>query len=155
MRRRNVTMAEDDKQANEIQKSPGTAETSPLPRPVKTPMYQAMNAERYLRQAKIKQIQEASGSRLLCYVAGAAAPIMRDDVVGIIELLHNVPRDSDIDFLLHTAGGDIDAAEKISSMLRTTVGKGRLRVIVPDFAKSAGTLIALAADKIVMSDSSE
>ena len=37
----------------------------------------------------------------------------------------------------------------------TAVGTGRLRVIVPDFAKSAGTLIALAADKIVMSDSSE
>jgi hypothetical protein len=148
-------VARNDKPENQAQETGGSAGTPTLPRPVKTPMYQAMNAERYLRQAKIKQMQEMAGTRLLCYVAGGAAPITRDDVVGTIELLHNVPRDSNIDFLLHTGGGDIDAAEKIVSLLRTTVGKGHLRVIVPDFAKSAGTLIALAADKIVMSDSSE
>ena len=93
--------------------------------------------------------------RVICYLAGNAAPITRDDVVGIVEMLHNVPRNTSVDFLLHTGGGDIDAAEKIVNLLRTAVGTGRLRVIVPDFAKSAGTLIALAADKIVMSDSSE
>jgi serine dehydrogenase proteinase len=156
MRRRNVTVAENDKPDEQAQEQVSGASSAPAPvRPVKTPMYQAMNAERYMRQAKIKQIQESSGTRLLCYVAGSVAPITRDDVVGVIEMLHNVPRDSNIDFMLHTGGGDIDAAEKIVSILRTTVGKGRLRVIVPDFAKSAGTLIALAADKIVMSDSSE
>lgn len=149
-------MAENDKPDEQAQEQVSGASSAPPPvRPVKTPMYEAMNAERYMRQAKIKQIQESSGTRLLCYVAGSVAPITRDDVVGVIEMLHNVPRDSNIDFMLHTGGGDIDAAEKIVSILRTTVGKGRLRVIVPDFAKSAGTLIALAADKIVMSDSSE
>lgn len=41
-------------------------------------------------------------------------------------------------------------------MLWAKIGQaGTLRVIVPDFAKSAGTLLALAADTIVMSDSSE
>ena len=149
-------MAENDKSEHPAQGEDSVpAATSAVPRPVKTPMYQAMHAERYVRQAQIKQIQQLSGNRLLCYVAGTGAPITRDDTVGIVELLHNVPRDSNIDFLLHTGGGDIDAAEKIVSMLRTVVGKGRFRVIVPDFAKSAGTLIALAADKIVMSDSSE
>jgi len=139
---------ENDKQESQAQgQGPGSASAPVLARPVKTPMYQAMHAERYLRQAKIKQIQESASSRLLCYVAGGAAPITRDDVVGIIEMLHNVPRDTNIDFLLHTGGGDIDAAEKIVSILRTTVGKGRFRVIVPDFAKSAGTLIALAATR--------
>jgi hypothetical protein len=148
-------VAENDKPADQTQDAPETSGAPALPRPVKTPMYQAMNAERYMRQAKIKQIQETAGTRLLCYVAGNAAPITRDDVVGIVEILHNVPRNTSIDFLLHTGGGDIDAAEKIVNLLRTTVGTRRFRVIVPDFAKSAGTLIALAADKIVMSDSSE
>lgn len=149
-------MTENDKPDEQVQEQVSEASVPPAPpRPVKTPMYQAMNAERYMRQAKVKEIQQSSGTRLLCYVAGSGAPITRDDVVGVIEMLHNVPRDSNIDFMLHTGGGDIDAAEKIVSILRTTVGKGRLRVIVPDFAKSAGTLIALAADKIVMSDSSE
>ena len=40
-------------------------------------------------------------------------------------------------------------------MIRQKVGTATLRVIVPDFAKSAGTLIALGADWIVMSDTSE
>jgi hypothetical protein len=125
------------------------------PPPVKTPMYKAVHSQQYFRQELIKQIQTVSDSRLLCYVAGVGAPITRDDAVGIVELLHNVKRNSNVDLLLHSGGGDIDAAEKMVSILRTTVGSGRFRIIVPDFAKSAGTLMALAADKIVMSDSSE
>lgn len=124
--------------------------------PKKTPMYEAQNAERYLRQSRIREIQDKTKSRLLCYVAGNGAQITRDDVIGMVELLHNVPRGGNIDFLLHTGGGDINAAEKIVFMLRAAVGtESRFRVVVPDFAKSAGTLIALAADKILMSDSSE
>ena len=124
--------------------------------PTKTPMYQAVHAARYQRQQLIKEICNNTGNQLLCYVAGIAAPISRDDTLGIVELLHNVVgKNNNIDFLLHTAGGDIDEAEKIVSLLRARVGKGRLRVIIPDFAKSAGTLIAVAADAIVMSDSSE
>jgi len=88
-------------------------------------------------------------------VSGLAALIDRDDIVGFVDLLHNIPKDADLDVLLHTPGGDIDAAEKIISIVRTNVSGGRLRVIVPDFAKSAGTLMALGADKIVMSDPSE
>jgi ClpP class serine protease len=151
-------VAETDKPGLPAQENSPSSEATPivlLP-PIKTPMYQAQNAERYLRQAQIKDLQKAANSRLLCYVAGSGAQITRDDTIGLVELLHNVPLGSNIDFLLHTGGGDIDAAEKIVSMLRAAVGKeGRFRVVVPDFAKSAGTLISLAADKILMSDSSE
>jgi hypothetical protein len=35
------------------------------------------------------------------------------------------------------------------------VAGGQIRVIVPDFAKSAGTLMVLGADELLMSDSSE
>lgn len=118
-------------------------------------MYEAMHVERYQRQALIRQIQGTDGKKLLCYIGGIRAPITRDDTIGVAELLHNVPSDANVDFFLHTGGGDIDAAEKLMWMIRTAVGGGALRVIVPDFAKSAGTLMALAADKIVMSDSSE
>ncbi|WP_253259876.1 SDH family Clp fold serine proteinase [Subtercola boreus] len=47
----------------------------------------------------------------------------------------------------------IDAAEKFIGLIRRR-GK-EVRVIVPDFAKSAATLIALGADDILMSDTSE
>lgn len=131
---------------------PGTNRLMP---PTKTPMYQAIHAARYHRQEQIKQIQDARDARLISYVSGIANLIDRDDVLGFGDLLHNVKPDENLDLLLHTAGGDIDAAEKLINMVRARVGKGRLRVIVPDFAKSAGTLMALGADKIVMSDTSE
>ena len=150
-----MTDSDDSKRSDEEQECNRPAGPISVPPPTKTPMYQAMNASRYQRQALMTQIQGRSGNRLLCYVAGIGAPITRDDTIGIVELLHNVPRDSNVDFILHTGGGDIDAAEKIVSILRTAVGKGHLRIIVPDYAKSAGTLICLAADKILMSDSSE
>lgn len=123
--------------------------------PTKTPMYQAMHAGRYQRQALIKSIQDSSDSRLLSFICGSATSIDRADTVGFCEILHNVQLNENIDLMLHTAGGEIDAAEKLITMLHRRVGTGRLRVIVPDFAKSAGTLIALGASKIIMSDSSE
>ena len=121
----------------------------------RTPMFKALNAERYGRQTLIKKIQEKTKNHLICYVATQSSSLTREDSIGFAEVLYNIPRNSSIDLLINSPGGDIDAAEKIVSMLRATVGKGILRIIVPDFAKSAGTLIALAADKIVMSDSSE
>lgn len=121
----------------------------------KTPMFSAMNAARYQRQLIIRDI-EAEDSTLLCYVAGLGATVDRADTLGFVDMLHNVRPGEQIDLLLHTPGGDVDAAEKLITLLRSAVGEeGILRVIVPDFAKSAGTLMALGANTIVMSDSSE
>jgi len=121
----------------------------------KTPMFQAIHAARYQRQTLIKHIQQKFNRRIICYISGIAALINRDDTVFFVDLLHNIMPDADLDLILHTGGGDIDAAEKLISIVRTRVGIGKLRVIVPDFAKSAGTLMTLGADKIVMSDTSE
>jgi hypothetical protein len=126
-----------------------------VPVPTKTPLFQAIHAERYQRQAIIKTIQERTGRRLICYVSGLKCSIDRDDTVPFVDLLHNVPPGEDLDFLLHTGGGDMDAAEKLISMLRNKIGNGVLRIVVPDFAKSAGTLMVLGADFVVMSDTSE
>lgn len=126
-----------------------------VPAPTKTPLFQAIHVERYQRQAIIKNIQDRSGHHLICYVSGTGCAIDRDDTVPFVDLLHNVPPSEDLDLLLHTGGGDIDAAEKLISMVRTKVGTARLRVVVPDFAKSAGTLMVLGADAVVMSDTSE
>jgi len=135
------------------QKPPDESANGGLPN--KTPMFEAIHAARYQRQALIRRIQKQFQKRLVCYISGLATLINRDDTVCFVDLLHNVKRDSDLDLMLHTGGGDIDAAEKLISIVRTRVGTGRLRVIVPDFAKSAGTLMTLGADQIVMSDTSE
>jgi hypothetical protein len=134
---------------------PGADPPSAVISPARTPLYQAIHADRYQRQGLIKAISGKSGRHLICYVSGLHTMIDRDDTIGLVDLLHNVPCGEDLDFLLHTGGGDIDAAEKLVLMIRQKVGTATLRVIVPDFAKSAGTLIALGADWIVMSDTSE
>jgi|SRR6266851_3025276 hypothetical protein len=122
----------------------------------KTPMYTAINAPRYQRQQLIRDLEKDTGRTLLCYICGENAEIERNDTLGVVELLHNVTPGSSIDLMLHTFGGDVDAAEKFISMLRAAVpATGTLRVIVPDAAKSAGTLMALGANEIVMSDTSE
>ncbi len=121
----------------------------------KTPMFTAMNAARYQRQALIREI-EATEPKLLCYVAGNKAPVDRFDTLAFVDMLHNVRVGDPIDLMLHTPGGDVDAAEKLITLVRGAVGEeGNLRVIVPDYAKSAGTLMALGANQIVMSASSE
>lgn len=114
-----------------------------------------MHSSRYRRQDLIRAIEQKTGRQLICYVAGQHTMISRDDVVFLVDLLHNAKRGEGLDLLLHTGGGDMDAAEKLISMVRNFVGTAELRVVIPDFAKSAGTLMALAADFVVMSDSSE
>lgn len=142
---------------NDTTKASKNGEVEPTaPRPYsKTPAFQAMNAARYKRQDMIRAIKQATRRNLICYVAGQSQVISRDDVLFFVDLLHNVDRGAPLDLLLHTPGGDMDAAEKLITMVRNVVGTATLRIIVPDFAKSAGTLMALGADSIVMSDSSE
>ena len=117
-----------------------------VPHSTRTPLFQANGAERYQRQTLIKQIQARSKPWLICYVSGNDCVIDADDAMPFVDLLHNVPPDEDVDLLLHTGGGSIDAAEKLIRMVRGKVGTAAFRIIVPDFAKSAGTLMVLGAD---------
>lgn len=64
------------------------------------------------------------------------------------------PRESvEIDVWLESPGGDAHAAYKLALMLRAAAGK--IRVVVPDYAKSAATLLALAGDEIYMAPGTE
>ena len=134
---------------------PGGVGASVLELSQKTPMYEAIHAPRYHRQELIRTIEEKWGRRLICYVSGRTAEIDRDDTAGFMELLHNIRPEENIDLFLHTRGGDVDAAEKLMALVQATVRGAQLRVIIPDFAKSAGTLMILGADAFIMSDSSE
>lgn len=121
----------------------------------KTPMFTARNSARYERQELIKQIDEAEASHLICYVGGPSSQIDRNDIIGFVDLLHNIPENEPVDLFLHTFGGDVDACEKLVRLIHANVVESRFRVVVPDVAKSAGTLMALGANEILMSDTSE
>ena len=126
-----------------------------VPQATKTPLFQANSADRYQRQAIIKQIQDHTDRWLICYVSGNKCLIDESDTMPFIDLLHNVPPGKDVDLLLHTGGGSIDAAEKMVRMLWSKVNPTAFRIIVPDFAKSAGTIMVLGSDRVVMSYMSE
>lgn len=58
-----------------------------------------------------------------------------------------------LDVVLQTNGGDIHSAYNIVKLIRKSADV--VNIIVPLFAKSAGTLISLCGDKIIMSEVSE
>ena len=124
-------------------------------RPVRrTPLFEASQSARYGRQGVIRDIEGVTGTNLLCIVS-TVGQIHRMHTAAVVDLLHNVPEGAPIDLLLNSPGGDIDTAEKLISLVRKRAGKAAVRVIVADFAKSAATLVALGADTVVMSDTSE
>jgi ClpP class serine protease len=98
----------------------------------KTPMYTAMNAGRYQRQELIKHINAAEHTNLICYVGSLETEIDRNDVIGFVEMLHNIPENAPIDLLLNTGGGDVDACEKLVKLMLAKAGTQPFRVIVPD-----------------------
>jgi ATP-dependent protease ClpP protease subunit len=126
-----------------------------IPVPPQTPLYYALEQPRYGRQSLIRAIEQRTGRRLIAYVGAPGTSIASMDIPPFVDILHDVEAGSDLDLLLHTPGGDVDQAERIVLLCRKRVGSGAFRVVVPDSAKSAGTLIAIAADTIVMGEPSE
>ncbi|NPA47024.1 MAG: hypothetical protein GXO14_00075 [Thermococci archaeon] len=71
-----------------------------------------------------------------------------EDSEEILRAIRMAPKDKPIDLIIHTPGGLVLAATQIAKALHDHPAE--TRVIVPHYAMSGGTLIALAADKIVM-----
>ena len=124
--------------------------------PPQTPLFYALQKDRYLRQEWIRQIEGLTGRTLIVYVADPSNPnaaISGHDIPPFADLLQDLNDDTNLDLLIHSGGGDIDAAERIVHMCRER--SATFRVIVPSSAKSAATMIAIAADSIVMGYVSE
>ncbi len=71
-----------------------------------------------------------------------------DDSEKVLRAIRATPKDTPIDLIIHTPGGLALAATQIARALKNHPAK--TTVIVPHYAMSGGTLIALAADEIVM-----
>ncbi len=73
-----------------------------------------------------------------------------NDSEEVLRAIHLTDPEIPIDLVLHTPGGLVLAATQIARAIFTR--KGKVTVFVPHYAMSGGTLLALAADEIVMSD---
>ena len=71
-----------------------------------------------------------------------------EDSEELLRIIRLTPDDQPIDLIIHTPGGIALAATQIAFALKAH--KGRTTVMVPHYAMSGGTLIALAADEILM-----
>lgn len=81
------------------------------------------------------------------------APIERHFDQRVIELCNGRQKRANVALFLITSGGDADAAYRIAACLQRKYK--RFLLFVPGYCKSAGTLIALGAHQIVISDHGE
>ncbi|MGF1620379.1 MAG: ATP-dependent Clp protease proteolytic subunit [Rhodomicrobiaceae bacterium] len=112
------------------------------------------------RATAIRGIERSEGSRVITMIhrqerrSLLGFPVSRfinlEDAQTIIAAIKATPPDRPIDFIVHTPGGLVLAAMQIARALQAH--PARVRVVVPVYAMSGGTLIALAADEIVMGE---
>jgi ClpP class serine protease len=124
---------------------------------------QPLLRKRYLlamRQRLIATFEKKRGSRVIVLIHRQETmsllgfPIFRyidiDDSEEVIRAIHMTDPDMPLDLVLHTPGGLVLASYQIAHAVRLHPGK--VTVYVPHYAMSGGTLIALAADEIVMEE---
>src|SRR6267142_3078869 len=110
------------------------------------------------RAAALGRIEAERHSRVIALIdreesaSFLGVPVMQsisiDDSEAVLRAIRFTPPEQPIDIVLHTPGGTVLAAEQIARAL--VERKGKVTVFVPHYAMSGGTLIALAADEIVM-----
>lgn len=111
-----------------------------------------------LRRRRIGEIERARDSRVILLVHRQETmrllgfPVLRyidvHDSEEILRAIHLTDPDVPIDLVMHTPGGLVLASVQIARALKDHPGK--VTVFVPHYAMSGGTLIALAADEIVL-----
>jgi ClpP class serine protease len=114
------------------------------------------------RMRKIAKLERDRKSRVILLVHRQETmrflgfPLARyidiNDSEEVLRAIQMTDADVPLDLVLHTPGGLVLAALQIAKAVREH--KAKVTVFVPHYAMSGGTLIALAADEIVMCDHS-
>jgi ClpP class serine protease len=112
------------------------------------------------RRRLIAQIEKQRGSRVILLahrqetMSFLGFPLVRyidiNDSEEVIRAIHLTDPGVPVDIVLHPPGALVLAATQIARAINRR--KGKVTAIVPHYAMSGGTLIALAADEIIMSD---
>jgi len=115
-----------------------------------------------MRARKIAQIEGRRNSRVILLIHRQETmrllgfPVARyidiNDSEEILRAIQMTDAEVPLDMVLHTPGGLVLAALQVARALGTH--KAKVTVFVPHYAMSGGTLIALAADEIVMCEHS-
>ncbi|HHP7244597.1 MAG TPA: SDH family Clp fold serine proteinase [Elainellaceae cyanobacterium] len=114
----------------------------------------------YRRLSAIQNFERTRGSRVILLIHRQEAisllgiPITRfiniEDSEQVLRAIRLTPPNVPIDLILHTPGGLVLATEQIARAL--VRHKAKVTVFVPHYAMSGGTMLAMAADEIVMDE---
>ena len=112
------------------------------------------------RAQAIRAVEKAHGARVITMIHrqekrsmfgfSVSRHIDMEDAQTIIAAIKETPTEVPIDLVLHTPGGLVLAAMQIARAVEAHPAK--VTVYVPVYAMSGGTLIALAADEIVLGE---
>lgn len=122
---------------------------------------QPSRADRY-RRLKIAAIEAVTGRPLIVYASACTSPgkpvspdmLMLDpsDKIGFKTVTDGVDPPN-LDVLIHSPGGYLDATESVVQQLRSKYTS--IRFVVPSFAKSAATMLAMSGNEILMDRDAE
>jgi len=114
----------------------------------------------YQRLRAIARIEAKRGTRVITMIHrqekrslfgfSVSRHIDLEDAQTVIAAIKETPKDKPIDLVLHTPGGLVLAAMQIARAVEAHPAK--VTVFIPVYAMSGGTLIALAADEIVLGE---
>jgi ClpP class serine protease len=112
------------------------------------------------RYRAIRKLEQTRNSRVITLIHRQESisllgiPLRRfidvEDSEQVLRAIRLTPDTVPIDLVVHTPGGLVLASEQIARALHKHPAK--VTVLVPHYAMSGGTLLALAADEIVMDD---
>ncbi len=124
-----------------------------------SPLIQRFSTERR-RLMTIQAFEHSRGSRVIMLIHRQESinllgiPISRfisiEDSEQVLRAIRLTPPNVPIDLILHTPGGLVLATEQIARALVRHTAK--VTVFVPHYAMSGGTMLAMAADEIVMDE---
>ena len=108
-----------------------------------------------VRRKYLQKLNQHTSRNVILYASGwlqkQAPPdlvsIVDEDIHALMEVTSGL-KGRDVDLILHSPGGSPEAAEAVVSYLRSRFS--HIRAIIPQLAMSAATMIACAADEIVM-----
>jgi ClpP class serine protease len=110
------------------------------------------------RRRNLEQLSRTRGATVITLIHRQETmsllgfPLVRyidiDDAESVLQAINDTAPNQPIEIILHTPGGLVVAARQIAAALADH--DGRVTAVVPHYAMSGGTLIALAADEIVI-----
>jgi hypothetical protein len=109
-----------------------------------------------VRRKYLSKLHEHTGRNIIIYMSQWSQPgvndpenisIIEEDIQGLMEVIHGL-EGKKLDLIIHSPGGSAEATEAMVNYLRTKFTN--IRVVVPQAAMSAATMMACGADEIIM-----